>query len=53
MRLDTLGQIFTASLAFYLVYGNVTKDASIIGFTISMAGESYICISSICMLMCS
>ena len=39
MRLDTLGQLFTASLAFYLIYGNVTKNASTIGFTITMAGK--------------
>ena len=37
IRLDTLGQIFTASLAFYLIYGNVTDNPSTVGFTISMA----------------
>lgn len=38
MRLDILGQIFTASLAFYLVYGNVTENPSNIGFILNMAG---------------
>ena len=39
MRLDTLGQVFTASLAFYLIYGDVTDNPSTIGFTISMAAS--------------
>ncbi|KIP03407.1 hypothetical protein PHLGIDRAFT_242940 [Phlebiopsis gigantea 11061_1 CR5-6] len=36
-RLDVLGQVFTASLTFYLVYGNVTRSASSVGFVLSMA----------------
>lgn len=39
-RLDTFGQMFTAALAFYLVYGGVTDNASNIGFVINMAGTS-------------
>ena len=42
-RLDVLGQMFTASLAFYLVYGNVTRNASSVGFVLSMAGTPIKC----------
>lgn len=38
IRLDTLGQIFTASLAFYLVYGPLSSNPSLVGFIISQAG---------------
>ena len=38
MRLDTLGQIFTMSLAFYLVYGGAKADPSTVGFLLSVAG---------------
>ena len=38
MRLDSLGQLFTLSLAFYLVYGGVPVDPSTIGFLLNMAG---------------
>lgn len=40
MRLDVLGQMFTVSLAFYLVYGGMKVDPSTVGFILSMAGKS-------------
>ena len=42
MRLDTLGQLFTTSLAFYLVYGT-PATASNIGFILSVSGELLSC----------
>lgn len=37
-RLDVLGQIFTMSLAFYLVYGGYTDNPTSIGFILTVAG---------------
>ncbi|EKM56944.1 uncharacterized protein PHACADRAFT_254352 [Phanerochaete carnosa HHB-10118-sp] len=37
IRLDSLGQLFTASLAFYLVYGPLSSNPSLVGFVISQA----------------
>ncbi|KIP05213.1 hypothetical protein PHLGIDRAFT_534841, partial [Phlebiopsis gigantea 11061_1 CR5-6] len=39
MRLDTLGQLFTTSLAFYLVYGRTSATASNIGFILSVSAS--------------
>lgn len=39
MRLDTLGQVFTTSLAFYLVYGSTDPNPSSIGFVLVVAGK--------------
>ena len=38
VRVDALAAMFQGGLAFYLVYGNATRNASVIGFVISMAG---------------
>ncbi|EKM56946.1 uncharacterized protein PHACADRAFT_172648 [Phanerochaete carnosa HHB-10118-sp] len=37
IRLDVLGQVFSASLAFYLVYGPLSANPSVVGFTLSQA----------------
>ncbi|EKM56938.1 uncharacterized protein PHACADRAFT_208107 [Phanerochaete carnosa HHB-10118-sp] len=37
IRLDLLGQLYTASLAFYFIYGPIGVSPSVVGFVISQA----------------
>lgn len=39
VRIDALSALFSGGLAFYLVYGGTTRDPSVIGFVLNMAGS--------------
>jgi hypothetical protein len=38
--MDGLGTLFVTGLAIYMVYGPLANDASAVGFSLDMAGES-------------
>lgn len=38
IRIDALGQLFSLSLAFYLVYATPNPNPSNVGFILTMAG---------------
>jgi hypothetical protein len=42
VRIDLVGAAFSAGLAAYLVYGGGIREASNIGFSLNMAGKSYL-----------
>lgn len=42
IRSDVLGALFTAGLSIYLVYGKQQASASVTGFSLTLACESFL-----------